>query len=57
MSISIGITLGCYFLTISLLNHYGVKLWMLYNKSFRIKRDGVIKFWPILFGLSYDWIC
>jgi hypothetical protein len=26
MSISIGITLGCYFLTISLLNHYGVKL-------------------------------
>ena len=26
MSISIGITLGCYFLTISLLNHFGVKL-------------------------------
>ena len=26
MSISIGITLGCYFLMISLLNHYGVKL-------------------------------
>jgi len=26
MSISIGITLGCYFLMISLLNHFGVKL-------------------------------
>ena len=26
MGISIGITLGCYFLMISLLNHYGVKL-------------------------------
>ena len=26
MSISIGVTLGCYFLMISLLNHYGVKL-------------------------------
>ena len=26
MSISIGVTLGCYFLMISLLNHFGVKL-------------------------------
>ena len=26
MSISIGITIGCYFLMISILNHYGVKL-------------------------------
>lgn len=26
MSISIGITVGCYFLMISLLNHYGAKL-------------------------------
>jgi hypothetical protein len=26
MSISIGITLGCYFLMIALLNHYGIKL-------------------------------